>query len=162
MVNNINEERNILNSSTDYLKDHDVERALVYMHDNTVETVILEVDTTVQVQGAFEYLINDGFSQGTNSIIYSGDSMTCQAIAVFSIESSNSQDLAVYITKNGVEIDDSEGFLTTDSGGKASNVVCQTVFELINGDEISVSVENYTSTHNVTVENLSVNIISIH
>jgi hypothetical protein len=161
-VYNINQQRQITNTTTEYLVDHEVERAVVYMHDNTTETVITATDTPVEVQGTFEYVVNDGFSINTNSVTYSGESMTAQAIAIFSVESSNAQDLALYITRNGAVLGDSEGFVTTDSGGKATNVVCQTIIDLNNGDEISVAVENYTSTHNVTVDNLSMNVISIH
>jgi hypothetical protein len=161
-ITNVNTQRQIDNTTTEYLVDHDIERAVVYMHDNTTETVINTISTPEQVQGTFTYIVNDGFSQGTNSVTYSGDTMTCQAIAIFSLESGNAQDLAVYISKNGSIIEDSEGFVTTDAGGKAANVVSQTVIDLVNGDEVSVYVENYTSTANVTVDNLSINIISIH
>tara|TARA_R110000868_G_scaffold199519_1_gene446136 strand:- start:30 stop:518 length:489 start_codon:yes stop_codon:yes gene_type:complete len=162
MITNTNTSRDILHTSTDYLKDHEVERAIVYMHDNTTETVINTMSTPETIGGAFEYSVNDGFSQGVNSITYSGKSMTCQVIAIFSIESGNNQDLAFYVSKNGTIIEDSEGFVTTDSGGKATNVVCQTIIDLVNLDEITLEAENYTSTHNITVDNLSLNIISIH
>lgn len=159
---NVNQSRNIVNSTTDYLKEHVVERAVVFMHDNTVETVINSVDTPEQVQGVFEYISNDGFSQGVNSITYSGNSMTAQAIAIFSADSTNNQELAFYISVNGNVVNDSEGFVTTDSGGKAVNIVSQTILDLKDGDDVSVMLENYTSTNNVTVDNLSINIISIH
>ena len=159
---NLNKIRNLLHKSTEFIKDHEVERAVVFMHGNTVETIISEVDTPVQVQGAFEYAVNDGFSQGSNLIGYSGKNMTAKVIAVFSVDSSNNQDLAFYVSLNGSVVGDSEGFVTTGSGGKAVNVICQTVIDLTEGDEISVMIENYTSTHNVTVDNLSINIISIH
>ena len=162
MITNTNTSRDILHTSTDYLKDHEVERAIVYMHDNTVETVINTINTPETIGGAFEYSVNDGFSQGVNSITYSGKSMTCQVIAIFSVESGNNQDLAFYVSKNGTIIEDSEGFVTTDSGGKATNVVCQTIIDLVNLDEITLEAENYTSTDNITVDNLSLNIISIH
>ena len=162
MITNTNTSRDILHTSTDYLKDHEVERAIVYMHDNTTETVINTTNTPETIGGAFEYSVNDGFSQGVNSITYSGESMTCQVIAIFSVDSVNNQDLAFYVSKNGTIIEDSEGFVTTDSGGKATNVVCQTIIDLVNLDEITLEAENYTSTHNITVDNLSLNIISIH
>ena len=162
MITNTNTSRDILHKSTEYLKEHEVERAVVYMHDNTTETVINTINTPETIGGAFNYSVNDGFSQGTNSVTYSGESMTCQIISVLSVESSNSQDLAFYISKNGAIVENSEGFVTTDSGGKAASVVCQTVVDLVNSDEITLEVENYTSTHNVTVDNLSLNIISIH
>lgn len=161
VINN-NTQRAYSHTSTEYLKDHEVERAVVYMHDNTTETVINTVSTPETISGNFSYSVNDGFAQGLNSVIYNGDSMTCQVIAVFSVESNNGQDLAFYISKNGAIVEDSEGFVTTDAGGKAANVVCQTVIDLVNLDEITLEVENYTSTHNVIVDNLSLNIISIH
>lgn len=162
MVIHIDTTQNLTHTSTEYLKDHEVERAVVYMQDNTTETVISEVGTPVQVAGTFLYSVNDGFSEGSNSIIYSGQSMTARVVSVFSCSGHNAQDLAFYISINGSEVQDSEGFVTTDSGGKSNNVVCQTVLELANLDEISVLVENYTSTHNVTIDNMSINIMSIH
>ena len=134
----------------------------MYMHENTFQTVRSSTDTPEQIQGSFQYITNDVFSEGTNSVNYSGDSMTSKVTAIFSASSTNNQDLAFYVSINGLPLNDSEGFVTTDSAGKAVNVVCQSVIDLSKDDEVSVMVENYTSTHNVTVENLSLNITSIH
>ena len=133
------------------------------MTGNSTATVISTTGTPVKVAGTTtNSSITQKFTHTNNRATYAGAlSRLGKVTAVVSLNSGNNNQIGVYIAKNGVPIDESETYLTTNSGGRLENGECQTLANVEEGDYFEVWVENNTSTNNVTVEDLSLVIIDI-
>ena len=128
------------------------------MQNNATATVIGALSTPIKVAGTtVNSTLTQKFTHTNNRVTYTGAINESFKVNVnLSLSSGNNNEVGVYVAKNGVEIDESETYLTTNSGGKVENGFCQLITNLSQGDYIEVWVENATAINNITVEFLSV------
>lgn len=130
---------------------------------NSTVTTISTSSTPVKIAGATTNSnLTQKFTHTSNRLTYTGAlSRLCKITAIVTLSSGNNRQIGVYIAKNGTVIDESETYLTTNSGGRLENGTCQTVSQVTTDDYFEVWVENNTDTNNVTVEDLSLSIVDV-
>lgn len=130
-----------------------------YMQGNATATTIGAVSTPTKVAGTTtETTISQRFTVSTsNRATYDGAiTRDFKVTAVCSLTSGNNNQIGVYVAKNGTELNESETYLTTDSGGRLENGAVQVLTELEDTNYIEIFVENNTAANNITVEDLNV------
>jgi hypothetical protein len=132
--------------------------AQVYLSTSAI-TTISATDTPVKVNGTFIVGIESGFTGDTSGkIIYNGTDdiiANVKATVTFKSDTSNNQELAIYIAKNGTVQAGSEVGRIVDSGsGSYGNVGTFFKVSLSENDFVELFVENKTSTDDVDVLNV--------
>jgi len=139
--------------------------AYITMNGNATETPIASASTPVKVEGTtIGQTVSQKFDVSTvsNRATYTGALSKLGSIkAIVSLSSGNNNEIGVYISKNGVVVDESETYLTTNSGGRLENGICSLISNITTNDYFEVWVENISGTTNVTVEDLSLTIIDV-
>ncbi|MFW0776262.1 MAG: hypothetical protein ACN2B6_00900 [Rickettsiales bacterium] len=129
----------------------------MYMQGNSTVTTISGTGTPVKVSGTTTVsVITQRFSHTANRLTYTGSlSREAKVQVVVSLASGNGNQIGIYIAKNGTTLDESEMYVTTGSGGRLENGVCQVLLELETDDYIEVFVENNSAANDITVEDLN-------
>lgn len=121
---------------------------------NATATVIGATATPVLIAGTWVLGVNTGFTQTTGGrLTYNGTTtavMTIHASITLDPVSAASQNLSVYVAKNGVVIDATRisSFIST---GLAQNLSLSTNQSFATNDYVELFVRNATSTDNITV-----------
>lgn len=68
----------------------------------------------------------------------------------------------MYVAVNGTTIDISESYGTTNAAGRTENIACHTIYQLDEGDNIEIYIENATAANNIAVTDLSVIVKSLN
>lgn len=134
------------------------------MTGNATVTTISALSTPVKVAGTTTAsAVNQKFTHTSNRLTYTGAiTRDFYVSATVTLSSGNNNQVGVYVTKNGLTLDESETYLTTNTGGRVENGMVQTLVELSENDYIEIFVENNTSTTNVTVQDLNTVIRSVN
>ena len=129
-----------------------------YMNGNSTATVVSATSTEYKIAGTTTSAnVTQKFTNTDNRATYIGAlNRYFKVTATISVTSGNNNQIGLYIAKNGVVLPESEIYGTTNSGGRAENIVCQTLVELTNGDYIEIFCENNTSITNITATDLNV------
>lgn len=129
-----------------------------YMNGNAVATTIAATGAPVKIAGVTtSAAVTSKFVNTDNRSTYIGSRTRLFKItATLSVSSGNGHQIGVYIAKNGVVIDDSEIYGTTNAGGRSENISVQTFTELSENDYIEIWCENNTAIVNVTATDLNV------
>lgn len=138
--------------------DNSADVAQYFMNGNATATVISSVGVEVKVAGTTTNgAATQKFTHSDNRATYVGAlTRFFKVTATLSVSSGNNNQVGAYIAKNGTIIPESEIYGTTNSGGRAENIVIQTLVELTENDYIEIFVENETATTNITVTDLNV------
>lgn len=138
--------------------DNSADVSQYYMNGNATATVISATATEYKISGTTTSgSATQKFTNTDNRSTYTGAlTRFFKVTATISVTSGNNNEIGLYIGKNGTVLPESEIYGTTNSGGRAENIVCQTLVELTNGDYIEIFCENNTSTSNVTATDLNV------
>lgn len=128
------------------------------MNNNATATTISATNTPVKGAGT---TVNSAFTQkfnhSNNRLTYTGSlTQTFKVSANMSIASTANNVIGLYIAKNGTPINESETYVTANSGGRFENGYIHTVLSLSTNDYIEIWVENNTAINNITLESLSV------
>jgi len=128
-----------------------------YMNGNATATTIVAQNAEVKVAGTTtSNTLTQKFTNTDNRATYVGAiSRFFKAAVTVSVESGNSQQIGVYLGKNGTIIPSTEVYGTTSGNGRAENIVVQGLFELQSNDYIEVFVENSTAINDITVTDLN-------
>lgn len=132
---------------------------------NGTATTISATSTPVKVAGTttLQSISQKFSSPSSNRATYIGAITRNFKVSVeMSVSSGNGNQVGVYVAKNGTVIDESENYATTNAGGRAENIGCQTITNMSENDYIEIFVENATATNNITVSELSVIIESLN
>lgn len=129
-----------------------------YMQGNATATVITTTETPVKAEGATtQYAISQKFTHANNRVTYGGSiTRDFKVTAIASISSGATNQIGIYIAKNGQVVTESETYITANAAGRLENGSAHTIVELQENDYIEIYVENNTSTSNITVEDLNV------
>ena len=129
-----------------------------YMNGNATATTVSVIGDLYKVSGTTtSSSVTSKFTNTDNRATYIGVlDKFFKVTATLSLNSGNNNQVGVYIAKNGVALNESEIYVTTNSGGRAEAAVVQTLTQLTTNDYIEVFVENDTSTSNITVTDLNV------
>lgn len=136
-----------------------------HMFGNATATTIAATETPVKVAGAtIENAISQRFTVTTsNRATYAGAiDRNFKVSAILTVTSGPSNQVGMYIAKNGTVLDESETYVTTGASGRLENGACQVLTNLSDGDYIEIFVENNTAITDVTVEDMSVIIESLN
>jgi len=134
------------------------ELANYYMSNNAVATDIVTQGVPVKVSGTTTLnTLSQKFTHSNNRATYvAGFTRLFNISSVVTITSLSSNDqIGIYIAKNGVVIDSSETYVTTNASNRAENAYVQTVVELSTNDYIEIWVENNTDNSDLTVVNMN-------
>lgn len=128
-----------------------------YMTGNATATSIVATGTPVKAAGVTtEMSISQRFTHTDNRATYDGVIARDFKVTVSStITAGNGHQIGVYIAKNGVPLDDSETYITTNSGGRVENAYCQVITDLDDGDYLELWVGNNTNTTDITVVDMN-------
>ena len=135
-----------------------------YMRANTTATVIASIGTPVKVAGTTTaYGTIERFTHSDNRVTYVGAiPRTFLVLTTNSASSGNGDQVGFYVAKNGVTIDESETYITTNASGRLENGVCFAIVELSTNDYIEIFVENNDATNNVTDEYMNTVLVPIN
>jgi hypothetical protein len=132
----------------------DLAYAESYLQGNSTATVIASTATPVLIAGTWAFGVNTGFTQTSGGrFTYNGTTtavMTIHASITLDPVSAASQDLSVYVAKNGVVIAATRisAFIST---GLTQNLSLSTNQSFATNDYVELFVRNATSTDNITV-----------
>ena len=132
----------------------DLAYAESYLQGNSTDTVIASTATPVLIAGTWAFGVNTGFTQTSGGrFTYNGTTtavMTIHASITLDPVSAASQDLSVYVAKNGVVIAATRisAFI---SAGLTQNLSLSTNQSFATNDYVELFVRNATSTDNITV-----------
>ena len=132
----------------------DLAYAESYLQGNSTATVIASTATPVLIAGTWAFGVNTGFTQTSGGrFTYNGTTtavMTIHASITLDPVSAASQNLSVYVAKNGVVIDATRisAFIST---GLTQNLSLSTNQSFATNDYVELFVRNATSTDNITV-----------
>lgn len=134
------------------------EIAQYYVNGNATATVIGATGTPVKIVATTNASsITQKFTITNNRATYTGSlTRLFKITTTLSLTSGNNNQIGVYIAKNGVELSESEMYVTANGSGRAENITSQTIVELATNNYIEVFVENNTATTNITVTDLNV------
>ena len=137
--------------------DNSADISQYYMNGNSTATTVTQ-STPAKVLGATSSAsVTSKFTNTDNRATYEGALVKFfKVTATASVSAGNNNQIGLYIAKNGVVLPESEIYGTTNSGGRAENIVIQTLVELENGDYIEIFAENDTSSASITVTDLNV------
>lgn len=130
-----------------------------YMSDNATITNIVTVGTPVKIAGTTTLnSITQKFTHTNNRATYVGAiQRDFKVTAVLSITSTSSNDqIGFYIAKNGVVIDESELYVTTNNSNRAESICIQTITGMNQDDYIEIWAENRTDSSDITVTYMNV------
>lgn len=129
-----------------------------YMNGNTTATVISSKGVEYKVAGSTtSSSVTSKFTNTDNRATYVGAlTRFFKVTATMSLTSGNGNQIGAYIAKNGTIVGDSEIYVTTNAGGRAENVMIQTLVQLTGNDYVEIFVENNTAANNITVTDLNV------
>lgn len=129
-----------------------------YMSGNATPTVVSSVSTLYKVLGTtISAPLTQKFINTNNRATYIGALANLFKItATISLLSGNTNQISVYVAKNGIVIPESEVSGTASGTGKSENIVVQSLVELEQNDYIEIFVENDTSVTDITVTELNV------
>ena len=129
-----------------------------HMNGNATTTVISSTNTPVKVEGATtSSAITQKFTNTDNRATYTGALTRIFAVtATLSASSGNNNQVGSYISKNGITIDESEVYITTNGVGKFEGCAIHTLVELSTNDYIEIFIENNSSTTNISVTDLNI------
>lgn len=97
------------------------------------------------------------FSHSNNRLTYTGAiTRDFRVIATATCSSSASNQIGLYIAKNGSILANSEQYITANAGGRAEGGSVQCIIELATDQYVEFWVENATGANNITVSELSV------
>lgn len=138
--------------------DNTREIAQYYTNANLIPTVISNTNTPVKILGATSAsIITQKFTITDNRATYAGSlTRLFKVTATISFTSGNNNQIGVYITKNGNELNESEVYVTANGAGRAENVTCQTIVQLSTNDYIELFIENNSIANNILVTNINV------
>tara|TARA_R110002051_G_scaffold1006_2_gene4864 strand:+ start:264 stop:1115 length:852 start_codon:yes stop_codon:yes gene_type:complete len=132
----------------------DLAYAESYLQGNSTATVIASTATPVLIAGTWAFGVNTGFTQTSGGrFTYNGTTtavMTIHASITLDPVSAASQDLSVYVAKNGAVIAATRisAFI---SAGLTQNLSLSTNQSFATNDYVELFVRNATSTDNITV-----------
>lgn len=134
------------------------EIAQYYVNNNITPTVISAVNTPVKILGATSAsAITQKFIITNNRATYIGSlTRLFKITSTISLTSGNNNQIGVYIAKNGIELNESEMYVTANGSGRAENVTAQTIVQLGTNDYIEIFIENNTITNNIIVTDINV------
>lgn len=130
----------------------------LFMNGNSTATTFSATSTYTKVLGTTtENSLNQRFEHTNNRLEYSGSITKIFTLtAIASISGGNNKDLDLVFVKNGgIVLSASSAKVTTDAGGKVTNMSISDVIELSYGDYVEVWMANDTDTTAATVVNLS-------
>lgn len=130
----------------------------MYMQANATATVIAAVSTPVKVAGTTTAGANNQrFSHSSNRLTYDGSRTRGFNVTVTGTLTGGSNDqYGLYVAKNGVEIGESEQYVTANAAGRVESFALQTITQLVTNDYLEVFVENATDGDDVTVSYMNV------
>lgn len=141
------------------------EIANYHMANNATLTDIITVNTPVKVAGTTTASsINQRFTHSNNRVTYIGAitrSFRVSSVASVTSSSSNKQ-IGFYVAKNGVVIDESEMYMTTNTNSRAESIAIQTIITLSTNDYLEIYVENSTDATDITVTFLNTIVESLN
>jgi hypothetical protein len=126
--------------------------------------------TTITTQGAYVQAagtttagaLNQRFSHTSGRLTYeSALAETFRVSAIVSLTSGNNRVIAIRAYKNGALIDSRVSKSTTSGNGRAENVTYSVTTQLEQDDYIEVFVANTSNADDVTIEDLSVTVVSL-
>lgn len=135
-----------------------------YMNNNGTPTDIITANTPIKIAGTTtSNTITQKFTNTNNRATYTGGlTRIFDVSAIASVLSASSNDqIGFYIAKNGVVIDSSESYLTTNSSNRAENIIVKAIVELSTNDYVEIWAENATDTSDIVVTDLNVIVKSI-
>ena len=135
-----------------------------YMTGNATATDVTAANAPVKIAGTTTANgINQKFSHSNNRLTYAGAlTRTFEVSVVLNMTGANSVTHSTWVYKNGVKLVDSVGKGTTNTGGRAENVACQTFIELATNDYIEVWTQTDTGTTDPVVVDLNVQVITLN
>ena len=136
-----------------------------YMSDNATVTNIASSNTPVKIVGTTtSNAITQKSTHTDNRATYVGAiQRDFKVTSVLSVTSTSSNDqIGFYIAKNGVVIDESELYVTTNNNNRAESICIQTITSLNQNDYIEIWAENRTDSSNITVTFMNVVIESLN
>lgn len=135
-----------------------------YVSNNALATTIAAIGTPVKINAATTLNpLTQKFTHTNNRATYIGGlSGFFKVVATLSVTSTSPNDqLGFYIANNGVVIDESEMYVTTNNNNRAESVTIIAITELDPNDFLEVFGENNTAIRDFTVTFLNVIIESI-
>lgn len=141
------------------------EIANYHMANNATLTDIITINTPVKVAGTTTASsINQRFTHSNNRVTYIGAitrSFRVASVASVTSSSANKQ-IGFYVAKNGVVIDESEMYMTTNTNSRAESIAIQTIVTLSTNDYLEIYVENSTDATDITVTFLNTIVESLN
>lgn len=143
--------------------NNSAEIAYYTMNDNATATTVASANVAYKVAGTTtSQAITQKFTNTNNRATYTGAiSRAFSVSAVLSCTSGNTNQIGIYIAKNGTILNESEVYITTGGAGRAEGGKAQAIVQLVTNDYIEIFVENSTAANNITVTELSVIIESL-
>jgi hypothetical protein len=130
----------------------------IYMISNATSTTISVAGTYTKIVGTTSINTNQNFTNSTsNKSIYTGtNTKDFVATGLLSLTGGNNKDIAIKLAKNGTVLDHTLQQITTDGGGKFTNLTLKDLLiDLATNDYLEVFITNLTDTTAVTVEDLT-------
>lgn len=128
--------------------------ATMYMQGNATATDIITVATPIKIAGTtIAGANNQRFDHATNKLTYTGArtrDFFVSVTATLTAGGSNDE-YGFYIAKNGVEINESEQYVTANTAGRVESVALQAIIELSTTDYVEVFMENITDNSDGTI-----------
>lgn len=132
--------------------------AQFYMTGNATATTVSSSGVFYKVAGTTSsgaYV--EKFTLTNNRATYTG-ALTgfYKVTAVLSLTSGNNDQISVRVAKDGTTSAQSQNKTTTNGAGRAENVVCSDIVQLVTNNYIEIFVSNEIDATNITVEDLNV------
>jgi len=133
--------------------------AQMTMSANATITVITTPGVAVKAAGTTTLrAISQRFTMpSSNRLTYGGAiqrDFKCLAVATFT--GGVNDKIGIYIALNGTVLPESEIYATANAAGRAENIVCQTIVNMVQNDYIEIFVENDSDADDIVVTDLNV------
>lgn len=130
-----------------------------YMFANTTLTTIPAINTEVKINGVTTpYSVNQKFSHTNNRLTYTGSltrAFEITASISFRCPARSNRQVGLYVTINGVPINESEVYARTAAVGDMVNANILYVAELSTSDYVEIWIENADDSNDLLVENMN-------
>lgn len=132
-----------------------------YMNNNLISTPIVAENTPVKIQGAtISSSVTQKFTNTNNRATYTGSSeRTFKVTGIASLTSGNNNQIGIYLAKNGVVLNETEQYLTTNGAGRLENVPFQGIVTLKDTEYVEAFIENNSALNPILVTNLNLMLI---
>lgn len=133
--------------------------ATMYMQNNATATVIAAVSTPVKIAGTtIAGANNQRFTHAANRLTYDGARTRDFKVSVTgTIANAGANDqYGIYLYKNGLEITESEQYVTANTAGRVESFGIQAIVQLATTDYVEIWLENATDADDATISFLNV------